>query len=57
MSDEELMKQYPVWMSDIYTLKDALNMIAMIGVMVDKNEEATNLKLEIEFRFHQFQKF
>ncbi len=51
---EELMKHYPVWMSDIYTLKNALNMIACIGALVDKNEEATNLKLQIELEFSQF---
>src|SRR6476646_1763147 len=52
---EELMKLYPVWMSDIYTLKDALGMIAAMGALLDKNEAATNLKLEIESRFHRFQ--
>ncbi|MGQ0828627.1 MAG: ABC transporter substrate-binding protein [Bacteroidota bacterium] len=51
---EELMKDYNVWMSDIYTLKDALNMIACVGMLVGKNEEATNLKLQIESQFHQF---
>jgi len=49
---EELMKNHKVWMSDIYTLKDALNMIACIGVLVAKNEAATNLKLQIESAFH-----
>ncbi len=52
---EELMQHYNVWMSDIYTLKDALGMIASIGALVGKNEAATNLKLEIESKFHQFQ--
>ncbi|MFL5765559.1 MAG: ABC transporter substrate-binding protein [Bacteroidia bacterium] len=51
---EELMKHYNVWMSDIYTLKDALGMIACMGPLLGKNEEATNLKLEIESRFHRF---
>jgi ABC-type Fe3+-hydroxamate transport system substrate-binding protein len=51
---EELIKYYNVWMSDIYTLKDALDMIACIGILVGKNEEATNLKLKIESKFHQF---
>ncbi|MCW3086470.1 MAG: transporter substrate-binding protein [Bacteroidetes bacterium] len=54
---EELMQHYNVWMSDIYTLKDALAMIASIGVLVGKNEAATNLKLEIEFKFHDFLNF
>ncbi len=52
---EELMKEYPVWMSDIYTLKDACDMIMRIGTMVGKITEATNLKLEIESKFNRFQ--
>lgn len=50
---EELMRNYNVWMSDIYTLKDTLNMIACLGILVEKNNEATNLKLKIESQFHQ----
>ena len=49
---EELMKDYNVWMSDIYTLKDAYDMITRIGTLVGKQQEATNLKLEIESKFH-----
>ena len=52
---EELMKHYPVWMSDIYTLKDAYDMITRVGALVGKTQEATNLKLEIESKFHQFE--
>src|SRR4051812_41483166 len=48
---EELMKLYPVWMSDIYTLKDAYDMIMRIGTIVGQVNAATNLKLEIELRF------
>ncbi len=51
---EELCKNYSVWLSDITTLKDALNMIVAIGALVGKNEEATNIKVQIEFLFHQF---
>ncbi|MCW3103997.1 MAG: transporter substrate-binding protein [Bacteroidetes bacterium] len=51
---ELLMKEYNVWMSDIYTLKDALQMIAALGALLGKNEAATNLKLEIESRFRRF---
>jgi ABC-type Fe3+-hydroxamate transport system substrate-binding protein len=53
---EELMKEHNVWMSDIYTLKDALAMIAALGALLGRNEAATNLKLEIEATFHQFEK-
>jgi ABC-type Fe3+-hydroxamate transport system substrate-binding protein len=48
---EELMKHYPVWMSDINTLKHAFDMITRIGMMIDKNFEAINLKLKIEAEF------
>lgn len=48
---EELMKHYPVWMSDINTLKQAFDMITRVGMMVDKNWEAINLKLKIEAAF------
>jgi ABC-type Fe3+-hydroxamate transport system substrate-binding protein len=50
---EELMKHYNVWMSDIYNLKDAYDMITRIGVLVGKTKEAINLKLEIESKFNQ----
>lgn len=51
---EELMKRYNVWMSDIYTLKDAYDMITRIGTIVGKQKEATFLKLEIESKFNSF---
>lgn len=52
---EDLMKLYNVWMSDIHNLKEALDMIARIGVLVGKNEEATNIKLRIESAFNNLQ--
>jgi ABC-type Fe3+-hydroxamate transport system substrate-binding protein len=51
---EQLMKDYTVWMSDIYTLKDALTMITYIGPLVGKQQESTILKLQIEAAFNQF---
>ncbi len=51
---EELMKNYNVWMSDIYTLKDAYDMITRIGTLVGKQSEATDLKLKIESEFNNF---
>ncbi len=48
---EQLMKHYKVWMSDIYNLQDALNMIVQVGSLVGKQQEAVNLKLEIELQF------
>jgi ABC-type Fe3+-hydroxamate transport system substrate-binding protein len=50
---EELMKLYPVWMSDIYTLNDALDMIIQIGNMIGKTTEATTLKIQIESTFNK----
>ncbi|MGZ4057126.1 MAG: ABC transporter substrate-binding protein [Bacteroidia bacterium] len=52
---EELMKHYNVWMSDIYNLDDAYDMITRMGAIVQKSKEAVNLKLEIQSKFHQFQ--
>lgn len=49
---EELMKDYNVWMSDIYNLKDAYDMITRIGTLVGKQQEATSLKLKIESEFN-----
>lgn len=51
---EELIKHYNVWMSDIVTLKDAFDMITRVGTIVNKREEAINLKLEIEQQFNSF---
>jgi len=51
---EALMKHHRVWMSDIYTLKDALVMIASLGALLNCNEQATNLRLSIEQAFQLF---
>lgn len=51
---EELMELYPVWMSDIYTLRDAMQMILKIGELVDKQTEATALRIKIENAFARF---
>lgn len=52
---EELMKHFSVWMSDINTLKQAFDMITRVGMIVDKNFEAINLKLKIEASFKLLQ--
>ena len=51
---EELMKHYTVWMSDIYSLQDAYDMITRVGVLVGKSKEAIHLKLEVEAKFNSF---
>lgn len=48
---EELQKHFPVWMSDIKTLEDALNMISKIGELVDKAERAHALARDIRKSF------
>jgi ABC-type Fe3+-hydroxamate transport system substrate-binding protein len=49
---EELMKHYTVWMSDIYNLSDAYDMITRIGTLVGKQQEAMILKVKIESEFN-----
>ncbi len=49
---EELSKHYPVWMSDIKTLEDALEMIERVGALVNKKAEATTL-VDTIFAQHQ----
>jgi ABC-type Fe3+-hydroxamate transport system substrate-binding protein len=51
---EELMKEFNVWMSDIVNLKDALNMMVMLGVLLKKDQQATEIKLRTEYAFQQF---
>lgn len=48
---EELSKQYPVWMSDIQTLEDALQMINCIGELVNRPTEAQSIASTIQQSF------
>jgi ABC-type Fe3+-hydroxamate transport system substrate-binding protein len=48
---EELSRHYPVWVSDIHTLSDALRMILSIGELIGKQAEARLLAAEIARRF------
>lgn len=50
---ELLEKEYPVWMSDIFTLEDALEMIMEIGKIVNKETEAKVLIERIIDSFHR----
>ncbi|HOZ52953.1 MAG TPA: helical backbone metal receptor [Chitinophagaceae bacterium] len=45
---EELQKQYPVYLSDIYNLDDALNMIKDIGKLVNKVAESESIVQSIQ---------
>lgn len=50
---EELMKDFPVWISDIYSLKDALCMIRAIGEITGRKEQADKMASEIQYQFKQ----
>ena len=45
---EELSQKYPVWMTDIFTLEDALDMIGRVGEITETNEKAQELIQRIE---------
>lgn len=51
---EALMDQYPVWMSDIFGLEDAYEMILQIGQIVGKEESAQALVEQTRSGFSQF---
>jgi ABC-type Fe3+-hydroxamate transport system substrate-binding protein len=52
---EELMKHVPVWISDIYTLDDAYQMMLSLGDLFDKSTESKALVTEIRNSFEHFQ--
>jgi ABC-type Fe3+-hydroxamate transport system substrate-binding protein len=51
---EALRKIAPVWMSDIFTLEDALSMMESIGIIVDKKEATEILIQSIRLQFESF---
>ncbi|MEM9920189.1 MAG: helical backbone metal receptor [Bacteroidota bacterium] len=54
---EELMEQYPVWMSDIYNLEDACAMIEAIGQLTDRAQRAAALSNQIQKSFAELAAF
>jgi ABC-type Fe3+-hydroxamate transport system substrate-binding protein len=52
---EQLMETYPVWMSDIQHLEDALEMITLVGALVGKVQEASQIRTTIEQGFRALQ--
>lgn len=48
---EELMQHYPVWVSDIKTVADGLEMIRQVGVITDRAQQAAVLAKEIDQGF------
>jgi ABC-type Fe3+-hydroxamate transport system substrate-binding protein len=53
---EALKRIAPVWMSDIFTLEDSLDMITRIGNLLQVQEKAISTKLMIQCQFHALQK-
>lgn len=51
---EWLAQRYPVWMSDVHTLDDALEMMREIGNAVGRSDQAQELTLEIAEKFDRF---
>ncbi len=51
---EQLATQYPVWMSDIKTLDDALDMIGQIGKLIGKSTAANLLVDTLRQQFNTF---
>ena len=49
-----LIKQYPVWMSDVKTVDDAFAMIMGIGNITNKTIEARSVVAEIKAAFNRF---
>jgi ABC-type Fe3+-hydroxamate transport system substrate-binding protein len=47
----ELANDFPVWVSDINDLNDALSMITSIGIITGKEEKAENIRNRIEENF------
>jgi ABC-type Fe3+-hydroxamate transport system substrate-binding protein len=48
---EKLAEKYPVWMSDVYNLADALQMIKEIGKLVNQSQKARLLAEQISHQF------
>ena len=44
----ELEKKYPVWMSDIYTINDALDMFTSVGSIINAEHKAALFRAELE---------
>ncbi|AOM78568.1 ABC transporter substrate-binding protein [Pedobacter steynii] len=52
---EELMNEFPVWMSDIYDLEDAKKTISQIGELINREPEAAYLNHLIHAGFNDLQ--
>jgi ABC-type Fe3+-hydroxamate transport system substrate-binding protein len=52
---EELARHYPVWVSDVKTLPDALEMIRSVGDLIARKEQASQLAATIAQRFSELE--
>lgn len=52
---EALAQLYPVWMSDIQTLDDSLDMITQIGSLVNRTEKAQSIAFDIQQSFNSLE--
>lgn len=52
---EELARHYPVWVTDVNNLADALEMIEQIGVITSTQQQAAHLLSEINTAFSKLQ--
>ena len=54
---ETLMREFPVWISDIYTLQDALDMIGSIGTITGKEKKSSAMIRQIKIAFEELKTF
>lgn len=52
-----LQKKYPVWMSDIYALDDALQMILEVGSLVGRGKQSQSIAQQIQSDFEAIKPF
>lgn len=50
---EELASKYPVWVSDIYTIEDALDMMTRLGEITDREVEAARITKWVSWGFRR----
>ena len=50
---EQLAGNYPIWLTDVNNLEDALQMITDIGVLTQKDEAALNISNQVKQSFKQ----
>lgn len=52
---EELQKHYPVWMSDIKTLDDSLEMMRLLGELTGTTQKAQSIIIQVRKDFEAFE--